>query len=160
MFLKCLFCILLVKNPFFFFKIFSLSISVAASYARQYFKSETKVAATELAKTIHNHFIETLKKISWMDDESRSAAIVKANRMMLHIAYADELVDTNKLIEYYRDLELVPDSLMHSIVKLNKFFEKRSINKLRRTVDKLDWETHSRATLVNAFYSATENSIR
>lgn len=95
-----------------------------------------------------------------MDDESRAAAIVKANRMMLHIAYADELIDTNKLVEYYRDLNLVPDSLLYSIVALNKFFEKRSIHKLRKPVDKVDWETHSRATLVNAFYSATENSIR
>lgn len=95
-----------------------------------------------------------------MDDESRAAAIVKANRMLLHIAYADELVDTNKLIAYYHDLELVPDSLMYSIVKLNKFFEKRSLNKLRKPVNKVDWETHSRATLVNAFYSPTENSIR
>lgn len=122
------------------------------------------MAAMQLAKAIQNQFIDTLRTISWMDDESRAEAIVKANRMVFHIAYPDELVDTNKLEEYYRDLELTSDSpsdsLIHSLVLVRKFFEKRSIDKLRKPVNKVDWETHSKATLVNAFYSPTENSIR
>lgn len=141
--------------------IFSLSISVAGSYVRKYFKGDTKAAATTLAKTIQDQFIETLHTIPWMDDESRAAAIVKANRMLLHIAYADELVDTNKLEEYYRGLELSPaDSLMHSLVQLHKFYDQRAIRKLRKPVNKVDWETHSKATQVNAFYSPTQNSIQ
>lgn len=118
------------------------------------------MAATILAKTIQDQFIETLRTVPWMDAESRSAAIIKANRMLLHIAYPDELVDTNKLEEYYRGLELTPDSLIQSLVQLHKFFEKRAINKLRKPINKIDWETHSKATQVNAFYSPTENSIR
>lgn len=138
---------------------FSLSISAAASYVRKYFKDETKVAATALAEMIQDQFIDTLHTIPWMDDDSRAAAIVKANQMLLHVAYADELVDTNKLEEYFRGLDLTPDSLIHSLVQLHKFYDNRSINKLRRPVDKVDWETHSKATQVNAFYSPTENSI-
>lgn len=118
------------------------------------------MSATALAKTIQDQFIEALHTVSWMDDESRAAAIVKANRMLMHIAYADELVDTNKLEEFYHGLELVPDSLIHSLVQLHKFYDQRAIRKLRRTVNKVDWETHSKATQVNAFYSPTENSIQ
>lgn len=113
-----------------------------------------------LTKTIHQEFIETLKTVPWMDENSRTAAIVKANQMDFHIAYPDELVDDNKLEEYYRDLELQPDSLIHSIGNIYKFFAIRSIRKLRQPVNKTNWETHSRATTVNAFYSLTENSIR
>lgn len=113
-----------------------------------------------MAKTIQDQFIETLHTIPWMDDESRAAAIVKANRMLLHIAYADELTDTNKLEEYYHGLELRPDSLIDSLVQLHKFYDQRAIRKLRRPVNKVDWETHSKATQVNAYYSPTENSIQ
>lgn len=113
-----------------------------------------------MAKSIQDQFIETLHTVPWMDDESRAAAILKANRMLLHIAYADELVDTNKLEEYYRGLELTPGSLIQSLVQLHKFSDKRAINKLRKPVNRVDWETQLEATLVNAHYSDTENSIR
>lgn len=95
-----------------------------------------------------------------MEDESRTAAIEKANKMFFHVAYPDELIDDKKLDEHYRGLELQPDSLIGSMVRMHKFFEARAIRKLRLPVNKTDWETHSKATMVNAFYSLPENSIR
>lgn len=119
-----------VLLPLFCSPIFSLPFSVSASYVRQYFATENKAAATQLAKTIHNQFIETLRTTSWMDDESRAAAIVKAERMNLQIAYPDELVDTNQFDKYYQGLELTPDSLIHSIIQMNRYFAKISIGAL------------------------------
>lgn len=142
------------------FNIFSLSISAGASYVKKHFNEESKKAAAVVTKSIHEQFLGTLHTVPWMDEESRAAAIVKANKMYFHIGYSDELVDDKKLEEYYRNLELQPDSLIRSIVQIHKFFAFRSINKLRIPVNKTDWETHSKATSVNAFYSPAENSIR
>lgn len=95
-----------------------------------------------------------------MDEKSRAAAKVKANNMHFHVAFPHELVDDEKLEKYYHGLELQPYSLLHNLIQIHKFFEVRSINKLRQPVNKTDWETHSLTTSVNAFYSPPENSIR
>lgn len=95
-----------------------------------------------------------------MDDESRNAAIEKANKMQYHIAYPDELTDNEKLEKYYHGLKLEANSLLHNVQEIRKFGAKLEINKLRKIVNKTDWETHSMSFVVNAFYSLTENSIR
>lgn len=140
--------------------IFSLSISVGASYVKKYFNEDSKRAAAIVTKSIHEEFLKTLNTVPWMDEDSRMAAITKANNMQFHIAYPDELVDDNKLEEYYRGLELEPDSLLHSVVRIHKFLDIRATKELRKPVNKTDWETHSKATSVNAFYAPAENSIR
>lgn len=138
----------------------SLSISVGASYVQKYFNEQTKQVAAVLTKTIHEEFIETLQNVPWLDEKSRAAAIVKVHNMHFNVAFPQELVDNEKLENYYRGLELQPDSLLQNIIQIHKFFHRRSINKLRLPVNKTDWETHSITTSVNAFYSFAENSIR
>lgn len=112
-----------------------------------------------MAKDIHKEFIKTLHRVSWMDDESRRAAIQKAEAMVFHIGYPNELNDNKKLEEYYRDLELEPDSLIYSALRIKTFLWDRKINKLHTPVNKTDWETHSVTSNVDAYYSLLENCI-
>lgn len=117
--------------------------------------------AKSVAKEIHGEFIETLRRVSWLDDESRTAAIEKANAMKFHIGYPDALANDTILDEYYKDLELQTDSFLHSALHAQKFFNDREIDTLRKPVNKNDWIEHSlRLTSVDAFYSVVENSIR
>lgn len=138
----------------------SLSTSVGALYVHKYFNEESKKGAASLVKSIHEEFLETLKNVPWMDETSRVAAIEKAHKMNYHIAYPDELVDNSKLEEYYHGLELETDSLLQNVLRIRKFNSDHAISKLRLPVNKTDWETHSFPTVVNAFYSLLENSIR
>lgn len=95
-----------------------------------------------------------------MDEDSRKAAIDKAHKMNYHIAYPNELVDNNKLEEYYQDLDLDEHALFHNVLSIRIFKRNKLINKLRKPVNKTDWENHSMPFVVNAFYSLLENSIR
>lgn len=95
-----------------------------------------------------------------MDEDTRKEAIEKAHKMDYHIAYPNELVDNNKLEEYYHDLELVTNSLFNNVQRVRIFKRNNLIRKLRLPVNKTDWETHSIPFIVNAFYSLLENSIR
>lgn len=113
-----------------------------------------------MAKSIHEEFIRTLKHVEWMDARTRAAAIEKASAMNFHIAYADELVDNDKLEEYYHGLELQSDSLLHSALHIRKFNKRFETSQLRKPVNKTDWRSRStRTTKVDAFYSPPENSI-
>lgn len=95
-----------------------------------------------------------------MDDVTRAAAIEKAKSMTSHIAFPDELIDNNKLEEYYNGLELQPDSLLKNVLRVRTFNDKHSIQRLRKPVNKTDWESHTMPATVNAAYSPLENSIQ
>lgn len=95
-----------------------------------------------------------------MDDETRKAALDKAESMSTHIAYPDELLDDKKLEELYAKLEISPGNYLQSILNLTLFNNEYSFDKLRKPVNKSDWVTHGRPAVVNAFYSSIENSIR
>lgn len=135
-------------------------ISVGATYVRKYFNEDTKKAATILVHSIHEEFLNILQNVSWMDEETKAAAIEKAHTVDYHIAYPDELTDNNKLEEYYDGLELDPNSYFQSILNIRKFNRDDSIDDLRKPVNKTDWENHSLPAIVNAFYSLLENSVR
>lgn len=126
---------------------------------RKYFNSDTKAAVSQLVHSVHEELLNTLQTVSWMDEKTRAAAIAKALAMHFHIAYADELIDDNKLQTYYNELELHSDSLLHSLMEIKKFQNQHLVNQLRESINKTDWETHSMITAVNAFYSHVENSI-
>lgn len=148
------------SNYIFNFSFDSLPISVGALYIRKYFTEESKNAALELVNNIRDEFVELLHQISWMDEETRKTAIVKANALTKHIGYPDELADNAKLEEYYKDLDIEADNLLLDTLRLNVFKTNYAFGKLREPVNKTDWVTHSKPALVNAFYSALENSIR
>jgi len=95
-----------------------------------------------------------------MDDQTREAALSKAKAISPHIGYPDEIMDDKKLEEYYKNLEIDPNNFLGSILKMNVFGTDYAFNKLRQPVNKTDWETHARPTIVNAFYSWIENSIQ
>lgn len=146
---------------FVFFLCFSLPLATGAMYVRQFFDEKSRKMAINVAKEIHEAFIETLKKVQWLDDESRTVAIEKANAMKFHIGYPDALMNDTILDEFYKDLELQPDSFLHSMLYAQKFLTDRLIKLLYKPVDKNDWiEQSMRLTNVDAFYSLFENSIR
>jgi membrane metallo-endopeptidase-like protein 1 len=99
-------------------------------------------------------------KVDWMDEETKKSALNKAESMSTHIAYPDELLDDNKLEEFYKKLEITPGNYLQSILNLTLFGTEYSFEKLRKPVNKSDWVTHGRPAIVNAFYSSIENSIR
>lgn len=86
---------------------FSLSISVGALYVRKYFNEDSKKEALEMVTGIREEFAKILQEVDWMDDETRSNALDKAASMQTHIAYPDELLDDNKLIEFYKGVSKI-----------------------------------------------------
>lgn len=95
-----------------------------------------------------------------MDDETREIALEKAEKIKNFIAYPDEIMDDEKLIEYYEDLEIDQEEFYKSILKFGRFAQKKGMRKFRQSVDKDDWRDHASVAIVNAFYNRVENSIR
>lgn len=138
----------------------SLPISVGALYIRKHFRQDSKSAALDMVNGIKSEFEEILKTVEWMDETTRIAALSKVKAMATHIGYPDELMDNNKLEEYFENLKINESTYLESVLDMNIFGTNRAFKKLRLPVNKTDWITHSRPAVVNAFYSSIENSIR
>lgn len=133
---------------------------MGALYVRKFFVEESKRNAIQIVENIRRSFIDMLHKVSWMDENTKNAAVAKANSLIAHIAYPDELVNDTKLEEYYKDLEMEEDQYLLNALRLNQFKTRRVVEDLYKPVDKSEWLTHSTPAMTNAFYSALENSIR
>ncbi|XP_026318121.1 neprilysin-2 [Hyposmocoma kahamanoa] len=138
----------------------SMSIAVGALYIRKYFDEASKSKALEMVTDIRQQFRKTLTEVDWMDDKTRREALEKADAMASHIAYPSEMLDNDKLTEFYSALEMSSDKLMESVLNLTLFGTEFLFSKLREPVNKTDWITHGRPAIVNAFYSSIENSIQ
>lgn len=136
-----------------------MPISVGALYVRKYFSEKSRKAAIDLVENIRHEFIDILQNVTWMDETTRGEAIKKAQMLETHIGYPNELNDINKLKQYYNDLEIEPDNLLLNTLRIEVFDTDRAFNKLRKAVNKTDWESHSTPSSVGAYYSSPENSI-
>lgn len=51
-----------------------------------------------------NEFNTILEDVAWMDNKTKAAAIEKSKSISTHIAYPPELLEDEKLSEFYKDV--------------------------------------------------------
>jgi membrane metallo-endopeptidase-like protein 1 len=130
-----------------------LSIATSALYVKNFFKKESRDAAWEIVDMVRDEFENTLNVTEWMDDETRTKALEKAKKMVMHIGYPDELIDDRKLSKYYKGLELDEKNFFGSVLNISKFDTKKVIRSLRAPVNKTSWEEHAQVAVINAYYN-------
>lgn len=137
----------------------SLPTALSAAFVRKYFKQESKKSALEMVDAIKKEYEEILKKVPWMGEKTREAALMKIKAMRTNVGHPDELMDDQKLKDFYKTVNVDEDKYLESILSIQRFDNDRDFNKLRLPVNKTDWIKHSKQAQVNAFYSSLENSI-
>lgn len=136
-----------------------LPIATGALYVKTYFDEKSKDAASEMVDAIKHEFREILETVSWMDEKTRSSAFRKVDKMEKHIGYPSELMDKQKLTEFYKKLEIPDHEYLTSVMNCNKFRVTSEMEKLREIINKTHWEAHSDVAIANAYYTWSENSI-
>ncbi|KAB7497836.1 Membrane metallo-endopeptidase-like 1 [Armadillidium nasatum] len=136
-----------------------LSYAIGNLYSKNFFNEKAKAQAVELVTYVREEFNRILKSIDWMDEKTRKQALQKADAIRPHIAYPQELLQDEKLTEYYRNLTVDNKTLLDNMRRIGIFGTSYSFSKLREMVDKLDWKRHASVAVVNAYYSSIENSI-
>ncbi|KAB0797727.1 hypothetical protein PPYR_08720 [Photinus pyralis] len=135
-----------------------LNIGTAALYARKHFTKEAKANIAKLITDLHEEFIDILKVVDWMDEDTRNEALTKAKPIRKHVAYPQELLDDDILNEYYKSLEY-SDDYLHLGLNVNKFSWDKQSETLFEPVVASDWKQQSISHQVNAFYDSSDNSI-
>lgn len=137
-----------------------LPIATGAIYVRKYFDEKSKKAATEMVHAIRAEFEDTLRTVSWMDNATRASAIHKVEKMENHIAYPSELMDDAKLESFHETMDVHKNDYLRSVLNMNYFRLRTETKKLRKPINKTDWEAKSDVAIANAYYGWFDNSIR
>ncbi|KAK9888868.1 hypothetical protein WA026_001088 [Henosepilachna vigintioctopunctata] len=137
-----------------------LDVAVGAIYIRKYFDKKAKINTEEIVRNIEAEFVETLKKVDWMDSNTKNAALDKLDAMEKYIGYPDELMSDSKMDEYYKDLEINSDNYLEVVLNVSKFQTEKDMKQLSEPVIKSDWRTRSGVAVVNAFYDLNSNAIQ
>lgn len=85
---------------------FSMPIITGALYVRKYFDQASKKNAVDMVRHIKDEFKNILMKLDWMEENTRKSALEKANAVVDHIAYPDELLDDRKLEEVFASVNI------------------------------------------------------
>ena len=104
----------------------------------------------EMTKYIREAFKQDiLKKLDWMDEETKRRAELKLEKMSETIAYSDEFLDKEKVDNLHKGLVMSPTDLVGNAINLNKFWRKFERSRLREKIDRRSWLEHSYVALVH-----------
>lgn len=136
--------------------------AVGSLYVRNYFKEEAKAKVLDMIEIIKEAFKKIVDEIDWMDEKTKEEAHKKADNMGEQMAYADELLDNEKLTAYYSQfgVNIDEDNFYETWLKIGIATTKYNLNRLNQPVRRDDWTTFVTPAIVNAFYSPQENVIK
>ncbi|CRK96791.1 CLUMA_CG009917, isoform A [Clunio marinus] len=127
-----------------------LGFAIGAIFVREVFHGDSKPQAEEMINEIRTAFKENLRKLSWMDKETRILAEDKADAISDMIGFPDYILNPSQLDEKYKDLDIDAKQYFENNLKLNTYNLKKNLERLDQPVNKTRWSM-SPPTITHAF---------
>ncbi|XP_022118451.2 endothelin-converting enzyme homolog isoform X2 [Pieris rapae] len=135
----------------------AIGFAVGAMFVREVFHVAAKTEGEIMIDNIRAAFKKNLKKLDWMDSETRDAAQSKADAITDMIGFPDYILDKDELDKQYGDLVVKPNEYFENNIAFNTFSLKHDLKKLDQPVNKTKWGMTP--STVNAYYTPTKNQI-
>ncbi|CAF4895993.1 unnamed protein product [Pieris macdunnoughi] len=135
----------------------AIGFAVGAMFVREVFHVAAKVEGEIMIDNIRAAFKKNLKKLDWMDSETRDAAQSKADAITDMIGFPDYILDKGELDKQYEDLVVKPNEYFENNIAFNTYSLKHDLQKLDLPVNKTYWGMTP--STVNAYYTPTKNQI-
>jgi putative endopeptidase len=119
-------------------------------YVAKAFPPEAKTRAMEMVNNLKEAMREHIRRLEWMDDATKEAALKKLDAFGVKIGYPDKWRD-------YSSLTIDRSSYFENVRRAIQFSVQYNINKIGKPVDKSEWGMTP--PTVNAYYSPTKNEI-
>lgn len=116
--------------------------------------------AYQLVESIRNSFIDMLNNATWMDEETKKAALGKAKSTIAHIGFFKELSNETKLEEHYKSLALNENEFFMNVLRVNKFNIDYAFRQLYKPAENDDWLNYPIPATIGAFHVPQKNAIR
>lgn len=113
--------------------------AVGAIFVKEVFHPDSKAHAEQMISTIKGAFTKNFKNLEWMDEETRRAAIIKANAISDMIGYPDFIKNVTALDEYYDNLQIRHNTYFQNNINVYTYNLKRNLEKIKEPVNKTTW---------------------
>ena len=121
-------------------------------YGRKYFGEKAKNDVKHMVETMIGVYQDRLTSNTWLSEHTKQKAIVKLNKLGIHVGYPD------KIPAIYDRLHTDPDaSLLQNALRFGRIFREDLFSKWQKPVDREEWEMS--AATVNAYYHPFKNVI-
>ena len=148
------------EDYFFYLAEGSLTNAVGSMYAKVHFPESKKEVIDNIVQNIRKEFRVMLEEVDWMDEDTRTRALKKADLIKSHIAYSKEILDSTLLDAYYEGLALKKETgYLGNILLLKQWINAYYSKEFRLKRDPQSWKTHGGAAIANAYYEAKDNTI-
>ncbi|XP_015268057.1 PREDICTED: endothelin-converting enzyme 1 [Gekko japonicus] len=135
----------------------SLGFALGSMFVKATFAEDSKAIAEEMIAEIKAAFEESLAKLPWMDEETRSAAKEKADAIYDMVGYPKFILDPKELDKVFADYDAVPDLYFENVMQFSNFSARVTADQLRKPPNRNQWSMTP--PTVNAYYSPTKNEI-
>lgn len=100
---------------------------VSRLYVERHFSEETKTKATDMVVRVHQTFENRMKRLTWLNDDTKKAALTKLEKLSYKIGYPENWID-------YSTVDIRADDLVGNLMRINAFETARSYAKLGKPV--------------------------
>lgn len=127
---------------------------VSRLYVERHFSEETKVKATDMVERVHQTFENRMKGLTWLNDDTKKAALTKLEKLSYKIGYPENWID-------YSTVDIRTDDLVGNIMRINAFDTARSYAKLGKPVEHEAFadSTATLPVIINAGYDMQINGF-
>ncbi|XP_044260101.1 endothelin-converting enzyme homolog isoform X2 [Tribolium madens] len=134
-----------------------LGFAIGAIFVREVFNLESKTQAEEMINNVRNAFKGNFAKLKWMDEDTRKAAVIKADAISDMIGYPQFIRDSKQLDDRYEELDVHSDTYFVNNLNINFFNLRKNLEKIKEPVNKTTWSMAP--STVNAYYTPTKNQM-
>ncbi|KAJ0179111.1 hypothetical protein K1T71_004823, partial [Dendrolimus kikuchii] len=135
----------------------NFGVALSYLYVKRHFDQASRQKAIEMIEDVRLAFAAAVEQLDWMDSTTRQKTLNKLKAIRNFVGFPTWLLTHEQLDKHYKHAEVVEGSLFESYLKLTWAAVKKSFESLREKPDRDRWV--ATATTVNAFYSATLNSV-
>ncbi|MEN8187787.1 MAG: M13 family metallopeptidase [Bacteroidota bacterium] len=128
----------------------SLGEPLGKLFVAEYFPESSKKDVENLIEYLRAAYIERVKQLDWMSDETKTKAIDKLKAFTYKIGYPEKWKD-------YSSIEIKPNTVIENIFAVRQWQVKDNLSKLGKPVDKKEWGMTPQT--VNAYYNPVNNEV-
>ncbi len=128
----------------------SLGDALGQVFVEKYFTQESKKRVGEMVKNLIAAYRVRIDSRDWMNAETKKAANLKLDKIMLKLGYPDKWKD-------YSTLDIKRDSYVQNYLRANVYSYREMVAKLGKPVDRTEWGMTP--PTINAYYNPSMNEI-
>jgi putative endopeptidase len=128
----------------------NLGEALGQLYVAKAFPPEAKQRALVMVQNLKAALRERLNSLDWISEDTRKAALLKVDAIMVKIGYPDKWRD-------YSKLPIDQKTYVQNVAQATEFEFQRNVNKIGKPIDRTEWGMTP--PTVNAYYNPSFNEI-